>query len=769
MRKQMFITLAALLFIACHVWLLNITFHYPLNSTIMTKDSNNHWIVKSFDAVSPKFKPNLLIGDIIIQVDGIPTNDFISIKKWHTLERASVLTVERDGHSFKIPVGSNKFTEYDLIPFLGGTISYFMAGILYLKMRHSLSAKYLAYLFLDMGIAFSALGASSRGDALGKVLVFSGMILAPIIFLHFISVLAYEKDGIKSPRRLLHCLYGFFLVCLIAQLPFFLTGDWNYPIYYYLRIISMVFFIFGFLLDFGIMTYHHFKHKKMKTYLSTVIKTAWISLFISISPLLFLYFIPYLTLGVIWVDSYYLAWAILFFPLSIARLIVSKRLYDIGTILRRALITILFSLLPSGVLVLTLLPFVPPMYLGLYFIVFVIIFSFCLYMMENVFTRLESVLFPRKHYLQTSIKQIAHKLETISSFRDLKDVILADIVGILEVYGSAIVFVYKETTEIITAGEIDIAEAERLVHAEEKEHPEYACFPINRNETYASYLIVTQKRTNLMLVLEEKQWLSAIISYLAVCLENIHLVRKLTVKLEEFAAHVPNEEEAGDLNWFRKVTFELQEAERKRIATDLHDTTMQDIFFLKSKLALIFNGLPVDEITKRKIDSVYEYMEVINTNLRQSFFELFPHLLQEIGLIRTIEKVIEKEAIGCPFEIEFYNDGAERVERFDLETKRHLFRIVQELLNNAKKHSQATKVTFQLSDTNGAFELRYQDDGVGFVPKRAASQEIASSGRGLEQMRSRVFFLQGYIQVETGQGRGLQVSITIPMKEGLTA
>lgn len=80
---------------------------------------------------------------------------------------------------------------------------------------------------------------------------------------------------------------------------------------------------------------------------------------------------------------------------------------------------------------------------------------------------------------------------------------------------------------------------------------------------------------------EESEWLSLIISYLSVSLENLYLIRKLNMKLLELASELPNQEGSEEYVWFRKTMFDLQEKERTRIATDLHDTTMQDIFFVQ--------------------------------------------------------------------------------------------------------------------------------------------------------------------------------------------
>jgi two-component system sensor histidine kinase ComP len=242
--------------------------------------------------------------------------------------------------------------------------------------------------------------------------------------------------------------------------------------------------------------------------------------------------------------------------------------------------------------------------------------------------------------------------------------------------------------------------------------------------------------------------------------------------MQELAANMPNEQSSNEIVWFRKLMFELQEKERTRIANDLHDTTMQDLFFLKRRIASLMSRYALSKEDTEQMNGLIEYVEIINTNLRQSCFELHPHLLQEVGLIRTIHKVIDQEALLCSFELEFDADGAEEIELRDMETKRHVFRMVQELINNAKKHSQASIVSIRLTKVEGGFCLMYEDDGVGFDTERVVRRDIGGSGIGMEQLRSRVLYLNGLFELDTGVGRGVKYTITLPMKGidgGLTA
>jgi two-component system, NarL family, sensor histidine kinase ComP len=338
------------------------------------------------------------------------------------------------------------------------------------------------------------------------------------------------------------------------------------------------------------------------------------------------------------------------------------------------------------------------------------------------------------------------------------------------VFGGAIVFKYPTEIELITEGSINLTTIENVLvaHDSNLDDSEYTVFPINYHEEYSSYLVMTRNKTNTHLNLEEKQWLGLIISYLAVSLENLYLIRKLNLKLHELAAQIPDEQAAEDFVWFRKIMFELQEKERVRIAMDLHDTTMQDLFFLKLKIEAFMKEYTLIEAGERKLTSIYDYIEIINSNLRQSCFELYPHLLQEIGLIETIRQVIEHEEIGFPFKMQFITRGALNIVESGLEAKRHMFRIFQELLNNAKKHSNASKVKIELTFHDDYFYFNYEDDGVGFVEERAAAKEISSSGNGIEQLKSRVIYLNGKFELETEKGKGVKMRIILP-KLGLIA
>ncbi|MFM9330430.1 sensor histidine kinase [Paenibacillus mesotrionivorans] len=459
------------------------------------------------------------------------------------------------------------------------------------------------------------------------------------------------------------------------------------------------------------------------------------------------------------------------FPASFAYLIASDQLYDIGLVFRRFLFGCLLALVPASIVTGLFMAFFQETATN-QMIVFVffsclLALALMLYSTEYLTTRLEPIFFPRKAMLNNSLKKISRNLSTVSTMREMKDIFLADIVQTLDVQGGSIVCQYPDSVETISAGEVNEEEIKAILAQKEwSESERYTCMEISRTEESTNYLVMTRKRTNVLLSREEQQWLGLITSYLEVSLENVHLIRTLTAKLQDLSSRFSDDTSAVEFQWFRKVMFELQEEERIRIASDLHDTTMQDLFFLKRRFSGLMDKYVMNREDKEHLDNILKFVDLINASLRQSCFELNPHLLREIGLIGTLRQYLEKEAYVAAFHIHFEPEsGAGRVEQESLTTKRHLLRIVQELLNNAKKHSQASKVSFRLTSTSQHFQLIYEDDGIGIRPMEPGSREIGGSGIGMEQMKGRILLMQGSLKMVDLPRPGTQMVISIPLQE----
>jgi two-component system sensor histidine kinase ComP len=775
-KNDIFYKFFILLFILLQLWFVSIIFEYPVIGVGVKQNETGEWVIHTINQRNSAMQAGLQIGDVIKQVNGRYPDQFASIIKWRSIDQAENVLVSRNGMEFEASFKEGRnFSDYDALAVTVASICFIGTLLLLKKKQYSPSAKYLGLMLLNMCGVFISLGASIRGDALGKITIFALVMLVPILFLHFFVVFLKEKQDFQLSIVFLKRFYMVLTVSitLISQIPYFYASPITYTVYRFNNTFSILYFMFGILLSFYILTKLYFKYRKEQTYLSTMIKTVWASLLISFLPVVCFSFLPNVIYGYVWVNSIYTGIFVFFFPITLAYLVVTTKLYDIDLVLRRVLLTALIAVVPSGIFVGIVKVLFPAeaavSRLLIVFILFVAILTYIFYSLENVFTKLEPVMFPRKYYLQSALKKIAKNLGSITSFREFKEIILVDIVNTLQVHGGAIVFRYKNSYEIISDGIIDTGEIELFFNSEQQSHPSFSCFEINHHEEYISYFILTEKKTGTFLGTEEKQWLQLIVTYLAVSLENMYLIRKLTMKLQQLASQIPNEQAANDFIWFRKLMFELQEKERVRIATDLHDTTMQDLFFLKERLHSLLEKYVLTKEDHAQMVSIIDYIDIINSNLRQSCFELHPYLIKEIGLVGTIEQLVALEAAVSTFEIGFKARRVEFIEMRDLETKRHIFRMVQELINNAKKHSQAYRVKIQLIDYNNHIELIYVDDGIGFEPSMSLIKEIGSSGTGIEQIKSRILSLNGHFELDTNPGKGMKLQVFIPMKEGLTA
>lgn len=770
--RKIFLFILSLLVITL-IWFVYITLSTPFFGIKVEKNANDQWTVANIYEGGIA-DGELLPGDVILAIDSVSPDQNRMIRKWHNVEQINSIQIYRGNETLQFEYTNGRPRFYDLSTLIRGTVCLVLAWIIWRKMGNSPSAQMLAAVFLTGGVIFLSQGASIRHDPLGKLTINTFMMILPVCFLQFLLHFFKEKSNLPLAPilfKIQFALYPFILLTTIIKIPYFYDSKWVYPIYSYSAIIALGFFTVTLLGDIILLAYLYLKYRHTGDNLSSLIKTIWFALLLSFLPITLLSFIPQIIGKSYVVDAVYTSWFLLLFPASFAYLIASDQLYDIGLVLRRLLFGCILAVVPSalltGLFTLSFYRIVQKEQVIFLFFSCVLTLSFMLYFTENLVTRLETLFFPRRAMLKTSLKKISKNLSTVSTMRDLKDIFLNDMVQTLEVRGGAIVFRYPDSVEILSAGEVDEVQVKELLAAGTLlQDDRYTCKEISHTEDSTSYLVMTRKRTNVLLSKEERHWLGLITSYLEVCMENVHLIRTLTNQLQDLSTKFSNSASAEEFQWFRKVMFELQEEERIRIAADLHDTTMQDLFFLKRRFAALMERFAMNPEEKQNLDNILKFVDLINASLRQSCFELNPHLLREIGLVRTLNQYLEKETYTTPFKILFdAEDGVERVELETPTTKKHILRIVQELLNNAKKHSEASVVSFRFSMEGDRYLLVYEDNGVGIGAETKETRRIGESGIGLEQMKGRVLLLQGSFDVTPLPQGGTCITIVIPVQE----
>jgi len=207
--------------------------------------------------------------------------------------------------------------------------------------------------------------------------------------------------------------------------------------------------------------------------------------------------------------------------------------------------------------------------------------------------------------------------------------------------------------------------------------------------------------------------------------------------------------------------FKAQEDERQRIAQELHDDTLQTLLVIANRAqSLVAEENPVNSPQiKEDAEWIRDALLYVSEDMRRLSLDLHPSILDNIGLVPAIRWLAERFKKESSIDSQVNIEG--EVRKLSPENEVSLFRIVQEALNNVRKHSKATKASINLDFSNEDIRITIKDNGKGFsVPKTVGS--LAGKGKlGLIGMQQRAKFLNGVFQISSEAGKGTTVSITI--------
>ena len=218
------------------------------------------------------------------------------------------------------------------------------------------------------------------------------------------------------------------------------------------------------------------------------------------------------------------------------------------------------------------------------------------------------------------------------------------------------------------------------------------------------------------------------------------------------------EKHQDEIRALNEQMIKAQEAERVRIAADLHDGVLQQITSLTLRLGKVKRQVPTDSEATATVNSLQQQLIQIGTDIRHISHELHPALLQESGLPAALSAYCEDfgKVRGLPVSCE----ADESVEDLSPGVALCLYRIAQEALGNAAKHSEAKRVEVRLTRVDGRVRLSVSDDGHGCDPNQIGK----SGGLGVINMRERVLQLNGTFKFDSEPGGGTRVTVTVPFR-----
>ena len=286
-------------------------------------------------------------------------------------------------------------------------------------------------------------------------------------------------------------------------------------------------------------------------------------------------------------------------------------------------------------------------------------------------------------------------------------------------------------------------------------------------------LTYQEKKFNEKLLIEKRTELERNLISLRKVLENGEtLINKINVAFDYLSQNSLEKLIDGEMTKEDRINvaikmLEAREQEKKRISREIHDGPAQSI------ASIVFQAEICSNVMKKDMNKGLEEIENLKSTVRETLnevraiiYDLRPMSIDDIGLLPTIRKMIEiferKEGIHVEFQS---NNIVDKLDKFIELT---LFRIIQEILNNVKKHSKAKQVKIKLEFGMGYLRLQIKDDGIGFnIEKTLKRVKNESTNYGLIGVMNRVKEIMGEINIESSKNNGTYYDIKMPINKGV--
>lgn len=214
------------------------------------------------------------------------------------------------------------------------------------------------------------------------------------------------------------------------------------------------------------------------------------------------------------------------------------------------------------------------------------------------------------------------------------------------------------------------------------------------------------------------------------------------------------------INEASRRLLEVQESERKRIASELHDEVGQALTILKINLQTVgkvLNTQPALNIAQQSVNIVDRLLNQV----RDLSLNLHPAILDDLGLIKAIDWLVYQHEQISKVKIQFFNDLAEH--EIPKQIKIACFRILQEALTNIIRHSGADYVQIEFQKTDSVIQLNINDNGVGFNKSEVSEKGAKGLSLGIINMKERARLIGGILDIVTRPSGGTSILFTFPI------
>ncbi|WP_419871661.1 ATP-binding protein [Candidatus Pristimantibacillus sp. PTI5] len=772
--NRIIVILFLAVFLSSLLYLTSVIVRIPSIGAVLIKDSSDRYIVKSIEPAGQAEVRGIRVGDQILEINGNPVEEFRNVEKYNSIEYAdNVLILHKDNVQQEIAFPKGWTGDHSLwelliqlyIPGISLVIFCAFSGFLYVKRRNDRAVIMLILFFISIGISYYSSAASYRSDPVGLTIIYLLLPVISLLFMGFMNIYLQRFDVQFISRKLLRTLFGVAGLVGVASLLYIWTDLFPIQFYSYIEMAFSGIVLLGNLVCVYKLVRKFIKHRSTK--LHSLFTITLISHLVAFTPFATLNLLPQIFGKDQILPAAFTALFLFVLPIVYFYLSTSNQLFDIDFILTRFKYYTALAFIPA-VIVAALVAFVLlgennpswAAWFGVFFVIYIGMTLF-LYAKEQIDQRFRPKLFKAMYSYQDSLDRFSRKIARVMKQSDLEAVLKQEISDLLPV--NRITFLLVEQAEntvypmgehpeeLITA-EFLLGTVNSLQVGELIELPYGLGLVIGRQRSRYHILWIGMKTNHTRFNSDELRWLKTMSNYSSIVFENLYLIEGL---IEDLESEVRKEHSTSP--WVLRLLFCLSENERRKLAADLHDSALQDQLLWYRKLEAIMMDYPISDSLGRELEDIKEGLLDVIHQIRETCNELRPPLLKEMGVVEAVESIIEHTQMRVNFAVDFRAKSFNRP--LNEEQITAIYRIVQELLRNADKHSQAKLVTLELELRKGTIYFRYQDDGVGMD----VNQMIVSfEHMGLSGIKERVTGLEGDISFYSQSGNGLEVVILLP-------